>query len=532
MGRGQTLDQAKSFIGQHIAQRMISSKTIEFGLTTVGSNTTRNRLHQSSGGYEGIEEVFPIGKPSKETLEVLSRVTSGNSKVDIIDGIVVCQDALLTTNANKAYNRILVLITDGESSIEGIEDLESIIQQMKLTKNFALYIAFMGTPTPQSSVYKQENFKLFESLITNLTGKIQIIETADDFMVLLSSGLGLGTKPILSKTEFQISPSLKFPCVYWSKVSKATAPTLKKTTNKDGTSTDDKIKRDISYRKQNEEEVEVSLEERVKGYRYGMQYIPVTSADEERFTIVGSPSIKLIGFIPKDRLQRQHYLDNSSILHPSLDSEQAQICFQAIADEMNNSSKIGIARLVKRENSDPTLVALIPYKVQELWALLTVRIPCCEDIRDYNFPSLVTYASEKKIKKDEQLSRQHQVMSDFIDSLTAKKDNGQNRQDHLLVPNPALSALYTEIFGRLSNTAVSGNQASGNIHREIPAKAAISSSLALFDAFPLAKVEKKTRKKKFWSDTNTSTEIESSAKKIKLELDSDQIAAAALAFDT
>jgi hypothetical protein len=54
------------------------------------------------------------------------------------------------------------------------------------------------------------------------------IDEIGDLYHLLSGGVGLGTRPIMSKINFEISPSLKVPCAYWSKVMKTSLPSLKK----------------------------------------------------------------------------------------------------------------------------------------------------------------------------------------------------------------------------------------------------------------------------------------------------------------
>jgi len=40
------------------------------------------------------------------------------------------------------------------------------------------------------------------------------------------------------------------------------------------------VKRDTTYRNPNDPDLEIGADEKVKGYRYGSQYIPMTAVDE------------------------------------------------------------------------------------------------------------------------------------------------------------------------------------------------------------------------------------------------------------
>jgi hypothetical protein len=205
---GSKLKIASSFFSTYVLQRMIASKTVEFGLVTYGSDDTRNYLNDTQGGYEGVEEIVPMEKPDITTVKYIADIKCGSGKGDLIDGIVVGQDILNRTNVKKAYNKILVVFTDGETQVEGVEDLETIVANMKSIQNFGLYIAMVGKVTSTSSVIKRENAKLLRSLAESIDGRFTEMEDARDGSYLLAEGAGLGTKPQMLKTTFQLSPSV------------------------------------------------------------------------------------------------------------------------------------------------------------------------------------------------------------------------------------------------------------------------------------------------------------------------------------
>lgn len=201
---------AASFFSTYALQRMIASKTVEFGLVTYGSDDTENYLNTTQGGYENVTEVVPMEKPDITTVKYIAEIKCGQGKGDFIDGIVVGQDILQRSNVKKAYNRIMIVFTDGETEVEGLEDLETIVASMKAVPNFSLYIAMIGKVNSNSSVIKRENAKLLQSLAENVDGRFADMEEPQDGAYLLAEGAGLGTKPQMLKTTFEISPQVRF----------------------------------------------------------------------------------------------------------------------------------------------------------------------------------------------------------------------------------------------------------------------------------------------------------------------------------
>lgn len=205
---GSKLSIASSFYSSYVLQRMVASKTVEFGLVTYGSDETNNFLNTNQGGYESVEEVVPMEKPDITSIQYIANIKPGSGRGDLIDGIVVGQDILNRTNVKKAFNKILLLITDGETEVEGVEDLETIVGNMKSIVNFSLYIAMVGKVTPTSSVIKRENAKLLQSLVESIDGKFAEMEDPRDGFYLLAGGAGLGTKPQLLKTVLELAPQV------------------------------------------------------------------------------------------------------------------------------------------------------------------------------------------------------------------------------------------------------------------------------------------------------------------------------------
>lgn len=162
-------------------------------------------------------------------------------------------------------------------------------------------------------------------------------------------------------------------------------------------------------------------------------------------------------------------------------------------------------------------------------SFLFYRIPFVDDIREYNFPSLIAFASEKTVRSNEQLIRQRETMGHFIDSLTiphyTKSDTTPS--------NGNLRNIYATLHAHLLNlreeekVVVPDYQCLTRLPEKLPIIAGV------YESFPLEKVEKKSKRKKvFWSDVNGGEAVVGGevtggdAKRAKIEIDVTQIAAA------
>ena len=275
------------------------------------------------------------------------------------------------------------------------------------------------------------------------------------------------------------------------------------------------VKRDTTYRNPNDPDQELGADEKVKGYRYGPQYIPMTAVDEKMFKVPGSPCLKLIGFMPNRDIPRHHYLDVPILVHGGADSEDAKKAIIALAIAMDRDNKVALARYVKAENADPYLCGLFPFADEEVgWSLLLYRLPCCEDVREYAFPSFNRFADDSALSSED--IRKKALVNQFVDEMTLP--------EMCLTPvNPVLHTLLAEVHRRIID--ISPSQVIPVDNPMVP-KVQVSSAIAtaLKTEFKLTKVDQKVsgKKKVFWSDIDLSTSASGATadgKKMKYEID-------------
>ena len=112
----------------------------------------------------------------------------------------------------------------------------------------------------------------------------------------------------------------------------------------------------------------------------------------------------MLGFTDQASVPRHHYVAGVDVVLPVRGSKNER-AFAAIVNSMIETNKAMIAKIIARKNSDPQLVALLPHIAKGRPLLYLVQLPTAEDIRDYQFPSLVASTNT-----------QRSAAADFIDA--------------------------------------------------------------------------------------------------------------------
>ena len=426
---------AKSFFASHLIERMIATKTTEFCVVTNGDDVTNNYLNQNQGGgYDRIQEIFPLRRAAVEMISTVHNLLLGTFPGDMIDGIVVGFDILDRTNVGKAFNKILFLITDGENEIQGLEDLNPIVENMK-QKNCAVYILFLGKITKNSSINKIKNAGVLREISVLTRGRFIEANDLSECMPLLTGAPGLSSKPRQTKYVLEIAPYMRVPCVIWNKTKSNSLPSLKKAPiyipnpNPNGyhdfaehsgehSAERSSVKTDVTWRNPADEDEEVSLENRIKGYKYGPQFIPMQGDEENATHVPGFPVIQLIGFVSASTVPRHHYLLKAVVLEGNPDIPSAVSTVRSLHNSMLQSDTVAFVRFVSKQDSDPCLSVLIPNinEMDRKTSFIMHRLPVAEDIREYAYPSF---------NLNSIISEQRESISQFITAMTINPTSSQ-----------------------------------------------------------------------------------------------------------
>lgn len=501
-----------SIINYHIMQRQMASKTVEFSVSSFGNGATNNYCNSNDGSCPNVETVCPMGRPSVEDLKRIDAITVGGDDAgesDIADAIHVAFDSLQRVNAGKKYNRIMLIITDGEFYTHDTSRLEAIFREMK-DSEMSCYVALLGKKDPSLLSHTvSENSKMLSAMASVTGGAFAILDSVSDSFYFFSGRPGMTSRPMNYKIPFYISPSVKVRCQYWGKVSKTSLPSLKKQSQSYDPDQPDSgvVKRTTSYVNPDDPDQEIPFDEKIKGYRYGSQFVPVTGADEAALKLSSEPLIRLLGFYPQSKLQRYHFMDSTLVLQGDSSSPAATRAIAALSLALTQNKSVALVRFVKRADSDPWLAALIPFPSDGMiGSLIIQRLPCAEDIRDFPFPSLY----DKRFGSPN-TTTQMAAVSAFVDQITVIPDD-------IAVFNPAFSSLIGKFLEHImgdrkaaSLQAVIVNPLEGS--SEILSRGD-SALKRIISEFPLEFVDKKKKKRKiYWSDY----EVAATSEDIKIQ---------------
>lgn len=537
---------ALTLLVHHMTQKMLVSKTVEFGCIVYGDSQTKNELNSlPTGGYDDLYEIMDMNKPNLFSIKQIindlhHRPSSNKDNSDIVNGIILGQHILMTRNMKLKYNRILIVVTDGESCIDndGVSDLETVLSQMKSFENNILHCVMIGKINQNSSIIKRENAKLLQSCCENTSGFYIEGDNINELLILLSYGAALSTRSQISKIILEVSKDLKFPCNTFNKIMKCKPPTLKRILKQDLSNqmtcnsiesidiNDISIlKRDTIYRNPSDPDQEIEIHERVKGFRYGSQYIPINSDQEELFKLPSSPIIRIIGFITSNKIPRNFLLSSPTMIQGSLQLISAQLAITSFSRSLREKNVYAIARYVKKENADPTLVVLIPPSYDN-GNLMMFRIPCEEDVRNYNFPSL------KDLCNDEITIKKRKLMNEYVNTMT-KSDITLN---DLTPANPSYHSIIEYIYNTATGT--SNQNTMNNVFTSLKTPylsyGTNEQTIQIIEKFPenfhlvdkSTDIKQQKAKKSFWSEDigiATNSNIDSSDSKLMGIKVSDQL---------
>lgn len=102
-----------------------------------GSEETDNQLNEEQGAdeYRNVAVLWSLDTPTLhmwEKLRALAPAKAGvDTKVDILDGLIVALDLLFRRTDGKKYDKRLLVITDAAERITDAGDVDSVVEMMQ-----------------------------------------------------------------------------------------------------------------------------------------------------------------------------------------------------------------------------------------------------------------------------------------------------------------------------------------------------------------------------------------------------------------
>lgn len=119
-------------------------------------------------------------------------------------------------------------------------------------------------------------------------------------------------------------------------------------------------------------------------------------------------------------------MERSHLVVPMRINAKAVMALESFSQALHELETYAVARLVTKENKEPTLVLLSPcIEPGYTKCLYEVELPFAEDVRSYKFPSLdrILTISGKVLKEHRHLPSPalQDAMDDFVDQMDISK---------------------------------------------------------------------------------------------------------------
>ncbi|ESZ98043.1 hypothetical protein SBOR_1574 [Sclerotinia borealis F-4128] len=489
-GRVETdLEYGMRYVWDKITLAMSSDrKTDGVGIVGFRTDDTKNDL-QAGGeeGYENISVLKPLGQFQMEQLEEMQGVIkpSSTDAGDAISAVIVAMEMIkgfttLKSGKPGKFARKIVLITDGHGVMHG-EELDDIAKEMNKHDIRLVVIgvdfddAEFGFKEEDKDLAKAENEKLLKSFTESCSdGMFATTEEAIEALATpvvkvtreyktFEGLLTLGDPIKYPETAVSIDIARYFKTHQAKSVSATSFVTRTTEQGDEGGPIDvEMLDSDLTsvyqsrtYRVNDPTapggKRDVERDGLEKGYEYGRTIVPISQSDEGVTKLQAMKDFSIIGFVPNN-YERYLNMGESCITIPQKLNEKAKMALSSLVHALHELESCAIARLVKKDGSDPQIVLLAPFIEPDLEGLIDVPLPFAEDVRSYRFAPLdkVLNSSGGIMEKHKSLPSKDlkAAMSDFVDSMdlsTAGKDDEGQPAEYM-----AIEDTYSPVLHRIS----------------------------------------------------------------------------------
>jgi hypothetical protein len=249
-------------------------------------------------------------------------------------------------------------------------------------------------------------------------------------------------------------------------------------------------------------DLEVPESNRTHGYRYGADYIPMSSVDKEGLRLARSdPAIRILGYVDQSTIPRSLFIGPPYAISGH-DSHRVCCAIAALAQALQRLGKVAICTHFKTKSADPILGALYPLQEDDKskpTRLFFIQLPFADDRRAFNKDPLEPSLED---------SAESRACDTLIDTMMLPSDALHSEQ----IPNPAIRSFRKTVKNRAVDPSSTDIVIARELHTVDPMSTPIevlkraSSALETFcSTFPREKVAEEEegnakKKKKFWTD--------------------------------
>ncbi|RYR72058.1 hypothetical protein Ahy_A02g006247 isoform E [Arachis hypogaea] len=442
-----------------VEKKLIFTKYDEVGVVLFGTEDTDNELTEEVGGYQHVVVLKNIKVVEGDIVEALQQLPRGATHV--LDAIIVGMDMLIKKfgETNKGKKR-LCLITNAQCPIkepfEGTkeEQVTTIAKQM-IVHGMRMESIILRGKLSQDANKKimDENDQLLRIFSTETSARSTYVENPVSLLGALRTRNI--TPSTIFKGDLELSPKLRIKVLVYKKTAEEKFPTLKKFSDK-AASTDKfathEVKVDYEYKSSQEPDKVVPPDQRIKGYRYGPQIVPISQAEWDAVKFKPEKGLKLLGFTDSSNVLRHQYMKDVNVFVAETGNTKATLALSSLARAMKEMNKVAILRCVWRHGQANVVIGVLTPNLSDKEnipdSLYFNVLPFAEDVREFQFPSFSNFPAP--IQPNEQ---QLEAAANLVKMLDLAP---QGKEEVLLpdfTPNPRFYR-YLELKSKHADAAV------------------------------------------------------------------------------
>ncbi|CDW74323.1 atp-dependent dna helicase [Stylonychia lemnae] len=426
---------AKESVKMLIESKLLYATSHEIGIVLIGTQKSSNFLNdQYEDQYKHVTTFRQIDKLDLESFRHLENITCEKAPIkdnggDLLDGLIVGMDMMVRHCGEKKYKKRVFLITDGERETKyDPRELKQIITTLNerdtrlniITLDFCNELAEddedddeeeskKDSKKKESAADETESQNKNKEFLMELTDKVKgAIFPAKVAMEIYKQ---FKKREVMARVKYRgnldLAKDLKLNVSIYSRTREEVFPSLKKHSTIANESTSAKeslVKLERQFAEVDDPDQQpVDTDQQIKAYNYGKQLVPVSKENEhilkykppkqdDEHDPANDMDVKVQN---QSKVPRHHFIAGVDVILPVKGSKNER-AFAALVFAMIETHRVLIARIVERKNVDPKLVVLYPHISKKKPLLYMAQIPTNEEIRDYQFPSLIPATKPQK----------------------------------------------------------------------------------------------------------------------------------------
>ncbi|CBI38851.3 unnamed protein product, partial [Vitis vinifera] len=432
-------------------RHLIYNKKDLVGIVLFGTKVTKNELTKKVGGYKYVLVSQDIKVVDGDLVEAVRELPRGTFAGDFLDAIVVGMDMLikkfLLTKRGKIKKR-LCLITSALCPTKGPykgakeDEIGTIAEQMTAHGIRLECIVARGRLSGNMNMRIMEENDLLLKLFSKKTiAKTVYVESPTSLLGALRTR---NVAPVtIFRGDLELSPKMEIK-VWVYKKSAEELPVLKlysdeaPPTDKFATH---EVRVNLQYKSVEDPTKVVPLTQRIQGYSYGPQVVPISSAEWEAVKFEPEKGVKLLGFTDASNIMRHYYKKDVNIFIAEPGNTKAILAVSALARAMKEMNKVAILRCVWRRKQRNVIIGILTPNVSEKDSVPDSFyfnvLPYAEDVQEFQFPSFSNLPLSWQPNEEQQ-----EAADDLVQMLYLAPFG---REESLLpdvTPNPVLERFY------------------------------------------------------------------------------------------